>query len=124
MQGRLSMLEVLLVESAVLATATSALGLVDLHRVFKPLTLFLAIVLIAGGAHTIRAGGRFSLYFLGALSASLAGDVLLMFPGYFIPGLLAFLLAHLFYIALFSQGVAWFPDRQEFRLNSRFNQHP
>jgi uncharacterized membrane protein YhhN len=49
---------------------------------------------------------------LAALVFSLAGDCLLMFPGFFIPGLLAFLVAHLFYIALFKQGVAWFPSRR------------
>jgi uncharacterized membrane protein YhhN len=39
--------------------------------------------------------------------------VFLMLPGnYFIPGLASFLVAHLFYIALFHQGVAWFPSRR------------
>ena len=41
----------------------------------------------------------------------MAGDVFLMLSGFFIPGLLSFLVAHLFYIALFKQGVAWFPSR-------------
>lgn len=43
---------------------------------------------------------------------SLAGDVFLMFSGYFIPGLVSFLVAHLFYIALFKQGSVWFPSRR------------
>jgi uncharacterized membrane protein YhhN len=34
-----------------------------------------------------------------------------MFPGYFVPGLVAFLLAHLSYIARFKRGVAWFPSK-------------
>jgi len=46
-----------------------------------------------------------------ALAASLAGDVFLMFEGYFMPGLLSFLLAQLLYFALFKQGVAWLPSR-------------
>ncbi len=112
LQGRLTMLDVLLIEAAVLATATSALGMVELHRIFKPLALGLAIVLVAARARPLWAGGRFDLYFLAALAASLTGDVVLMFPGYFIAGLLAFLVAHLFYIALFRQGVAWFPSRR------------
>ncbi len=44
---------------------------------------------------------------------SLGGDVFLMLPGdYFIPGLASFLVAHLFYIALFRQGVGWFVQRK------------
>jgi uncharacterized membrane protein YhhN len=36
-----------------------------------------------------------------------------MLPGnYFIPGLASFLVAHLFYIALFRQGQPWFPSRR------------
>ncbi len=34
----------------------------------------------------------------------------LMFPGFFIPGLVSFLLAHVCYIALFRRGVPWFPS--------------
>ena len=46
-----------------------------------------------------------------ALLGSLAGDVFLMFQGYFIPGLVSFLVAHLFYVALFKQGQRWFAHR-------------
>ena len=35
-----------------------------------------------------------------------------MLPGLFIPGLVAFLAAHLAYIALFKQGLPWFPSRR------------
>ena len=112
LQGRLSMLQVLLITSAALATASAALGLREIHLVFKPLTLLLAMVLVASRAYPTWARGRFDAYLLMALAASLAGDVLLMASGYFIPGLLAFLVAHLFYIALFRQGVAWFPSRR------------
>ena len=49
---------------------------------------------------------------MAALALSLAGDVFLMFPGYFIPGLVAFLLAHLAYIVLLRQGQRWFPSRR------------
>ena len=34
-----------------------------------------------------------------------------MFQGFFIPGLVSFLVAHLFYVALFKNGQAWFPHR-------------
>ncbi|MCY1166143.1 MAG: lysoplasmalogenase family protein [Pseudomonadota bacterium] len=112
LQGRLSMLQVLLIESAALATASAALGLTGLHLVMKPLTLLIAIVLVASRTRPPAAKGRFDAFLLAALAASLAGDVLLMFPAYFIPGLLAFLVAHLFFIALFRLGVAWFPSRR------------
>ncbi|OOG43989.1 lysoplasmalogenase family protein [Polaromonas sp. A23] len=112
LQGRLSLTEVLLIEAAALATATSALGLVELHRVFKPLALCFALVFVAVRAYPIRAAGRFDLLLLAGLACSLAGDVFLMFPGFFIPGLLSFLVAHLFYIALFKQGQPWFPSRR------------
>ena len=111
LQGRLSVGQALLLESAALATATAALGMVDVHRLFKPLTLLIAIVLIAVPAIRTGARGRFDYYFLAALAASLAGDVLLMWPGYFVPGLVCFLLAHLAYIGLFKQGVGLLPRR-------------
>ena len=47
---------------------------------------------------------------LAALLLCLAGDVLLMLPGLFIPGLVSFLCAHLCYLALFRQGQRWFPS--------------
>jgi alkylglycerol monooxygenase len=112
MQGRISMTEALMVESAALATATAALGFLDLHRIFKPLTMALAmafVVLRAGGMAQL---GRFDALLLGALVMSLAGDAFLMFPGYFIPGLVSFLVAHLLYIALFRMGQRWFPSRR------------
>ena len=50
---------------------------------------------------------------MAALVFSLVGDVFLMLPGnYFIPGLASFLVAHLFYIALFRQGQSWFPSKR------------
>ncbi len=112
LQNRLSVLQVLLIEAAALATATAALGFVEAHRVAKPLALLFAIVLVAICPRQERAGGRFHHMLLAAMVFSLAGDCLLMFPGYFIPGLVAFLIAHLFYIALFKRDVRWFPSRR------------
>lgn len=112
LQGRLGLTEVLLIEVAALATATSALGLVELHRVFKPLALCFALISVAARARKTRTNGRFDLLLLAGLAFSLAGDVFLMFPGFFIPGLLSFLVAHLFYIALFKTGLPWFPSRR------------
>jgi sterol desaturase/sphingolipid hydroxylase (fatty acid hydroxylase superfamily)/uncharacterized membrane protein YhhN len=105
MQGRIGMGEALLIECGALSMACAALGWVDLHRVFKPLAMLVAMAVV------FQARPRGMHWLLAALAASLAGDVFLMFPGYFIPGLVAFLLAHLAYIALFRQGVGWLPSR-------------
>ncbi|MCM2253054.1 MAG: lysoplasmalogenase family protein [Ramlibacter sp.] len=111
MQGRLTILEVLLVDAAALATASGALGLVPWHLVAKPLVMLLAIFYVADPLHLRRTPTRFDAVLMGGLAASLAGDCFLMFPGFFIPGLVSFLVAHLFYITLFKQGMPWFPSR-------------
>jgi len=105
MQGRITMLEVLLVEVAALAMATAAEGWIDAHRLFKPLAMLLAIAWVA-----MRAQGRFAGVLLAALALCLAGDVFLMLEGFFIPGLVSFLAAHLCYLALLRQDVRWFPS--------------
>ncbi|MBK6004886.1 sterol desaturase family protein [Ramlibacter ginsenosidimutans] len=111
MQGRMGMLDVLLVEAAALATATSVQGWVAAHQVFKPLALLLAIAVVATRSGWMRQQRAFDLKLSAALLLCLTGDVLLMRPGLFIPGLVAFLLAHLCYLALFRQGVRWFASR-------------
>ena len=73
-QGRLSVMEMLLVESAALATATGAEALVELHRVFKPLAMVLAILLVS---RRLDWRSRPGLLLMGGLSLSLAGDCLL-----------------------------------------------
>ncbi len=111
MQGRIGMLEALMVEAAALAIATSAAGLVELRHVFKPLTILIAMLFVAKSARFTGARGNFFTFLLAALACSLAGDVFLMFPGHFMAGLVSFMVAHLFYIVLFRQGVGWFPSR-------------
>ena len=119
LQSRVAWLEVLVLESAALATL-SALGMLPLHFLFKPLTLILAIIFVATRAVSTGARGLFDSKLLVALLFSLAGDVFLMLPGNqplaglppFILGLGSFLVAHVFYIALFRQGQAWFPSKR------------
>jgi alkylglycerol monooxygenase len=110
MQGRISVTTVLLVEAAALATATAAQGWTDLHHAFKPLALVLAVVLVATRPGWLRERRSFDLRLLAALLLCLAGDVLLMLPGLFLPGLVSFLAAHLCYLALFRQDLRWFPS--------------
>ncbi|QNP58804.1 lysoplasmalogenase family protein [Paenacidovorax monticola] len=115
MQGRIGLLAALMVESAALATATSALGFTQWHWLFKPLTMAIAIVWVAASARPQVASGlsdaKDRAWLLAALACSLAGDAFLMFEDWFIPGLVAFLLAHLAYIALFRRGQPWFARR-------------
>lgn len=107
------LLQVLLITVAALSTASSALGLIELHFIFKPLAMLLAIVFVAARANHSGARTRFDALLMAALAASLAGDVFLMLPGdFFISGLASFLVGHLFYLALFHQGVPWFPSRR------------
>jgi sterol desaturase/sphingolipid hydroxylase (fatty acid hydroxylase superfamily)/uncharacterized membrane protein YhhN len=112
MQGRITVLQVLLIESAALATATGVEGWVELHRVFKPLAMGLAIACLAQRLGPAAVGSRFGRTLVAGLVFSLAGDCFLMLTGFFIPGLVAFLVAHLCYIAAFRQGVGGLPSRR------------
>jgi alkylglycerol monooxygenase len=105
MQGRISMLEAVLIEVAALSTATAAVGMADLYRVFKPLAMVVAVAFVIQR-------GRPQWTLVAALVFSLGGDVLLMLPGQFIPGLVSFLAAHLCYIALFRRDAPWFASRK------------
>ncbi len=114
-RGQIASLELWMVEASALATATAATGAWTWHLAFKPAALLIAIVFVAGSAYQSSVRGRFdqkSWALLGmALLGSLGGDVALMLPDLFIPGLVSFLLAHLAYIALLRRGVRWFAHR-------------
>ena len=112
LQGRIGMGEVLLIECAALAMASAVTGWTAAHLVFKPLTMLIALGVVLLARRASATALRGAVWLLAALAASLAGDVFLMLEGLFIPGLAAFLLAHLAYIALFRQDVPWLPSRQ------------
>ncbi|SDM31811.1 Sterol desaturase/sphingolipid hydroxylase, fatty acid hydroxylase superfamily [Oryzisolibacter propanilivorax] len=113
LQRRIAMGLALMLQAGALATATGALGLAHWHWLFKPAALVFAIVTVAASPYGTRAACRSDLktparhLLLAALAASLAGDVLLMLPDLFLPGLAAFLLAHLCYLRLFGSGLPW-----------------
>ncbi|RYZ06729.1 MAG: hypothetical protein EOO24_11435, partial [Comamonadaceae bacterium] len=115
LQGRLGVLEVLAIEAGALATAGSATGIELAYQVFKPLALLLLIAVVVRRWAALRlppaCGSRFAVLLVAAFAFSLLGDVFLIFEGWFIPGLAAFLVAHVCYIALFRQDVPWFPRR-------------
>jgi uncharacterized membrane protein YhhN len=108
------MLEVLMLQSGVIATL-GGLGMLEMHMVFKPLTMLIAIFYVAHRPYKSWTATQFNIkdvLLLGALACSLAGDVFLMLPGnYFVPGLASFLVAHVFYITLLRQQTPWFANR-------------
>jgi alkylglycerol monooxygenase len=124
LQGRLSLGLALMLWVAILATVSSAMGWMQVHYLAKPLVMIIAIILIATYVHNtgttalnasqksvLLASTSVPYLLVAALCFSLIGDVLLMLGGYFVFGLVAFLCAHLAYIALFKQSVRWFPHR-------------
>ena len=109
----------LIVLSALAVTTTAAFTIAgemtDRRRlvyVFKPLTT--ALIILFALLLPATAAASYKLLVVLGLLCSLAGDVFLMLPqDRFIPGLVSFLIAHLFYIAAFTRGVgfdlAWWP---------------
>jgi uncharacterized membrane protein YhhN len=85
------------------AVARAAAGL---ERLAKPAVVaaLVATVLLNGPGAEPR-----TWLLVGALLASLAGDVLLLPPGRFTAGLAAFLVAHLAYLGIFLFDVGWLP---------------
>lgn len=78
-----------------------------LHWACKPLATLMLLWWVRTGC-----GGRsrYGRWVSAGLLLSCLGDVLLMLPaGLFVPGLVAFLLAHLCYIAAFAPGLGWRP---------------
>jgi len=112
LQGRITRGEVLLIECAALSMATAATGWMGAHHVLKPLAMGVALAIVAHAKRPPAPAWPAGTWLLLALTASLAGDFLLMFEGQFLPGLVAFLLAHLAYIACFRQGVPWLPNQR------------
>ena len=111
LQGRITPGELLLIDCAALSAATAATGWAALHLVFKPMTMGIALALVVAHQRS-RPDAPGSAWLLAALVASLAGDVALMLEGLFIPGLVAFLLAHIAYTQRFRQDTPWLPRRR------------
>ena len=107
LDGRIVILEALFVFAAALASAAYALNWPSVEAVAKPLALvfLIASVVPRAGEPTVKR------LVLAALVASLAGDVLLLWPSLFLPGLAAFLVAQVGYILAFSRGVGFWPSR-------------
>jgi len=89
--------------SAGLAIRADAKGQQRLFRVLKPLTMVLIITTAIMARTPVPAA--YKTLVLAGLLFSLAGDIALMFPEkWFTAGLVAFLVAHVFYILAFKPG--------------------
>ena len=97
--------------AAALTIAGKMLGAVWVVWIFKPLATA-AIVALAWR----RSGERYGRAVRLGLAFSLAGDVLLIPEGFFVAGLLAFLLAHLAYLRALTTGVRFAPRRLPFAI--------
>lgn len=99
----------LILLSALLAIGADFFNFQVLFFVFKPLTtILIGSLTFLFSAHiynNYRGRIQWGLFFC------LIGDVLLLFPSFFVFGLSAFLIAHLFFIAAFKsqQGWQWSP---------------
>jgi len=87
---------------AVLHLISIALGSATAQYITKPM-IVISLLIMLGVSTTLR--GRFHKRLFTGLLFALAGDVLLMFVGqdqsFFIYGLIAFLICHIFYISAF-----------------------
>ncbi|WP_235605961.1 lysoplasmalogenase, partial [Rhodanobacter thiooxydans] len=85
---------------ALLAAGRAGHGWLWLHWIAKPLATALIFVLAWRARPVVSP--RYRRWVLAGIAGSLAGDVFLMLPGdLFVPGLVAFLLAHVCFIAAF-----------------------
>jgi len=93
-------LSLLVIASATLTIAAKTRGSTRGEYVFKPLTTCLIIAIALLAADPISPAYRALI--VAGLVASLAGDVFLMLPGRFVPGLLSFLVAQILYTVAFT----------------------
>lgn len=90
---------VLAAAAALINTGADVMGLQSLVYVFKPLATLALVAIVL----RTTAKSRYGTWIGAGLVAALAGDILLMLPqGLFVPGLVAFLVAHLCFIRAFA----------------------
>jgi uncharacterized membrane protein YhhN len=98
----------LLIAALFLAAVNTSFQVLDMRAavyVTKPLATLALVILVVRGTPA----SRYRAWIAAGLIASLAGDILLMLPmNLFLPGLVAFLIAHVFYISAFAgDGGGW-----------------
>ena len=97
----LIILTVLVFSSAILTILAAYYGPQRIHYLFKPLTIIFVILIALQSKFPTSSFYKYTI--IAGLLFSLGGDIFLMLPrDRFIPGLVSFLIAHLFYIAAFT----------------------
>ena len=109
LQNRITPLQCAYVQFAATATAASACGWSDVYFLAKPIALLLLMLVAWSADHMPE---KAQTWLVRALGLSWVGDVLLLYPGMFIPGLLAFLVAHSCYWWLLTRDA---PARPQFK---------
>jgi uncharacterized membrane protein YhhN len=94
--------------SATLHIHAESVGAMRRVYLFKPLTMIWIILIALMEKSPVSAFYKYMI--VAGLVCSLLGDIFLMLPSdRFVPGLLSFLVAHLFYIAAFASGGVHLP---------------
>lgn len=96
------------VQFAAMSTAAAACGWVDVYNLAKPTALIL-LMFVAWLPNGLQ--DKPQTWLVRALGLSWVGDVLLLYPGLFLPGLVAFLLAHICYFKLLIMDAPVFSSR-------------
>jgi alkylglycerol monooxygenase len=99
LQNRITPVMCAFVQFAAMATAAAACGWEDVYNLAKPIALLL-LMYLAWSADNLPVKAQ--TWLVRALGLSWVGDVLLLYPGLFVPGLVAFLVAHLCYFKVLS----------------------
>lgn len=105
-------INLLIIISALLAMYMEFLGNRTVYMVLKPLTTILVTSLLFFLPK--QESSKFKMLIVAALLFCLLGDILLLFPTYFVFGLAAFLVGHLLFSAGFIRLKGFHPDRTSF----------
>jgi uncharacterized membrane protein YhhN len=99
------------VQFAAMSTAASACGWSDVYFFAKPIAMLILMFVawLADGVHKTS-----QTWLVRALGLSWVGDVLLLYPGLFLPGLVAFLVAHVCYAWLLTRDAPARPPAKPF----------
>jgi sterol desaturase/sphingolipid hydroxylase (fatty acid hydroxylase superfamily)/uncharacterized membrane protein YhhN len=108
LQNRVTPLLCAFVQMAALSTAASACGWEDVYFLAKPMALML-LMFVAWLPNGLA--DKPQTWLVRALGLSWVGDVLLLYPGMFLPGLVAFLSAHICYFKLLTMDAQVLPSR-------------
>jgi uncharacterized membrane protein YhhN len=109
LQNRISGVMCAFVQLAALTVASDVCGWQELFQMAKPLAM-LALMYQAWSASHMPP--RIQRWLVWALGLSWVGDVLLLYPAMFLPGLLSFLAAHVCFIVLLSRDAPWLHSRR------------